>query len=226
MVFGEFAEDVVADELDEVADLAAALRVLVAQRVEYYRAVDVHVFAERVVLQGVAGVDHWRGSVLLLLFGLFPEEGLVVLEVLEGGLDAGVDFVLQHLDHTAVQGQALRAFAVPLPQHLVVGLLLLEPHLHQHPHLLELHLGLLALFAAGHGGEGFVEVGLLLGLVEDLALLLLARSQLLHLPLQLRLVLGLLTLLPALGLAIDVFALAIFICTVLLFHTALFAGLG
>lgn len=223
MVFCEFAEDVVADELDEVADLAAALRVLVAQGIEDYRAVDVHVFAERVVLQGVAGVDHWRGGVLLLLFGLLPEEGLVVLEVLEGGLDAGVDFVLQHLDHAAVQGQAFCAFAVPLPQHLVVGLLLLEPHLHQHAHLLELHLGLLALFAAGQGGEGFVEVGLLLGLIEDLALLLLARSQLLHLPLQLRLVLRLLTLLPAQDLT--VFALPIFICTVLLLRTAFFVDL-
>jgi hypothetical protein len=193
VVLGELAEDVVADELDEIVYLFAALGVLVAEGVEDDRAVYVYVFAEGVVLQGVAGVDHGGGGVLLLLFGLLAEEGLVVVEVLEGGLYPCVDFVLQQFDHFAVQRHAFSPFAVPVLEHLVVGLLLFEGHLHQHPHLLELHL-VLPPAPFRQGCEGLVQESPVFPLLLEylpLLLLLLAseiRPQLLHVPVELGLV--------------------------------------
>jgi hypothetical protein len=44
-----------------------------------------------------------------------------------------------------MQRHVLRPLSVPLLQHLVVGLLLLKAHLHQHPHLLQLQLRLVQL---------------------------------------------------------------------------------
>lgn len=52
------------------------------------------------------------------------------------------------------------AFAVPLLEHLVVGLLLLEGHLHQHAHLLLLHLALILQFGLGGRRVGLVEIHL------------------------------------------------------------------
>lgn len=69
-----------------------------------------------------------------------------------------------------MEGHVFGAFAVPLLEHLVVGLLLLEGHLHQHAHLLLLHLALILQFGLGGRRVGLVEVylgGLFLQL-EDL----------------------------------------------------------
>lgn len=57
-----------------------------------------------------------------------------------------------------MEGHVFCAFAIPLLEHLVVGLLLLEGHLHQHAHLLLLHLTLILEFALGGRGIGLVEV--------------------------------------------------------------------
>ena len=62
------------------------------------------------------------------MFGFLPEEGLVEVEVLQGGLDSDVDLVLEEVDHLAVESHAFCSFDVPLFQHLVVGLLLLKTH--------------------------------------------------------------------------------------------------
>lgn len=95
MIFCEFLEDVGPDEVDEVIDLLAAVGVLIAEGVEDDAAVDVDVLAEGVVLKGVSSVDDRRGDVLFLLPGLLLKKGLVILEVLKGGLDPEVDLVLE-----------------------------------------------------------------------------------------------------------------------------------
>lgn len=140
VVFGEVLEDVGADEHDEVANPLAAGGVVVGEGVEDDGAVDVDVLAEGVVLEGVARVDHRRRHVLLLLLRLLPEERLVVLEVLQRRLYPQVHLVPQQLDQPPVQPQLLRPPQVPLLQHRVVRLLLLEPHLDQHPNLVQLQL--------------------------------------------------------------------------------------
>ncbi len=70
----------------EIVDFFASVGVLIAKGVKDDTAVDVYVFAEGVVLKGIASVDDWGSYVLFLLLGLFSEEGLVVLEVLQEDL--------------------------------------------------------------------------------------------------------------------------------------------
>ena len=82
MLLREVLEDSTSNELDKICYLGTSTRVLVAQRVEDHRTVDVHVFGKRVVLEGVFGIDDWGRCIFLLLFGLFPKEDLVVLKVL------------------------------------------------------------------------------------------------------------------------------------------------
>ena len=158
--FCQFFEYIGADEMDEVIDFLTSTCILIAKGVEDDAAVDVDILAERVVLQCIAGVDNWGGHILFLLSGLLAQEGLVVFEVLEGGLDAHVHFALQNFDHLAVQGQTLRPPTVPLLQHLGVRVFFLERNLGQHLHLLLLQLSVILheLAFLGRGGKGFVEV--------------------------------------------------------------------
>lgn len=57
-----------------------------------------------------------------------------------------------------MEGHAFSPSPVPLPQYLVVCFLLLEPHLDQHSHLLELNVVFVSLSAS----HGTVEIGLFL----------------------------------------------------------------
>jgi hypothetical protein len=70
--------------MDEMIDFLASIGVFIAEGVEDDTAVDVHIFAKRIVLEGITSVDDGCGHILLLLLGLFSEEGLVVLKVLQG----------------------------------------------------------------------------------------------------------------------------------------------
>lgn len=67
----------------EIIDLSASIRILIAEGVKDDTAIDIHIFTERIVLQGVASVDDWCSHILFLLLGLLPEEGLVVLKILQ-----------------------------------------------------------------------------------------------------------------------------------------------
>lgn len=80
----EFLKDIGSNQLYEIIDLLASIGILIAEGVEDDTAVDVHIFTKRIVLESITGVDDWCCHVLLLLFGLLPEEGLVVLKVLQG----------------------------------------------------------------------------------------------------------------------------------------------
>ena len=138
------------DELDELSDPVAAGKVVVVEGVENDAAVDVDVLAEGVVLKGETSVNHRRSHVLLLLLGLLSEKSLVQLKVLQRRLNPHVSLVLQLVDNLTMQRHALSSPSVPLFQHPVVSLLLLEPHLHQHPHLLRLHFPHLLLPSPAH----------------------------------------------------------------------------
>lgn len=88
--------------MHEVSDLRASRCILVVEGIEDDAAVDVHVPAERVVLQRIARIHHGRVDVLFLLLRLFLEEGLVVFEVLQRPFDPKVDLVLEELNHPSV----------------------------------------------------------------------------------------------------------------------------
>jgi hypothetical protein len=57
--FGEFLEDVGANEMNEIGDLLAPSCIFVAERVEDDAAVDVDVLAKGVALESVTRVDDW-----------------------------------------------------------------------------------------------------------------------------------------------------------------------
>lgn len=107
---------------------------------------------------------------------------MVVLKVLERGLDASINFILEHLYHTSMKSETFCSFAVPLTKHFVVGLFLLETHLHKHSHLLVLHIRLLALPTTfRHRRVGLIKIHFFL-LLENFALFLLFST---HIPPQL-----------------------------------------
>jgi hypothetical protein len=100
--------------MDEIVYLLASVGVFIAEGVKDDTAVYVHVFAEGVVLEGIAGVDDWRCHVFLLLPCLLLEESLIVLEVFERRLDPEVDFVLEQFNHLAMQRHVLCPLPIPL----------------------------------------------------------------------------------------------------------------
>lgn len=81
--FGQFFEDVSANEMHKIVDFFASACILIAKRVEDDTAIDINIFAEGVVLQCISSVYDRGSHILLFLSGLLAEKGLVVLEVLE-----------------------------------------------------------------------------------------------------------------------------------------------
>lgn len=102
MGFGEGLQNVRPHQMHEISDLRASRCILIVEGIEDDAAVDVYVPAERVVLQRIPRIHHWRVDVFLLLLCLFLEEGLIIFEVLQRPFNPEVDLVLEELNHPSV----------------------------------------------------------------------------------------------------------------------------
>jgi hypothetical protein len=86
------AKDCGFEEFDEIGYPFAFLIVLIRQSIQDNRAVNIHIFTNRIVLQCSFSIDDRISNHSLLLLDLLPEEPCIDIQVLEGGFDAFVEF--------------------------------------------------------------------------------------------------------------------------------------